>query len=177
MGVGNPHPNSLANLRPPFARGNTLRAGSTNHWLKRANELRDDLWKAASPAVRAQMAKQLWELALGQSQEPIFDADGVPILSPDGSQVMRPLPPDRRAEMMRWATDTLLKCLGGSFQFKSIEATIDDNRETDRSVLIQAVMVLADRGMADLIPPRVRELVEHERRGQQQQQPDNTSAR
>jgi len=174
MASGVPNPRSLANLRPPWQKGQRV-AGGGNPWLARANQVREDLWKAAPPETRAAMAKMLVELALGVAEEPVFDADGVPVYCPDGSQKTQPLPPARRAEMQRWAFDTWLKCIGGSFQFKSIEATIDDSRETDRSVLIQAVMVLADRGMADLIPPRVRELVEHERRGQQQQ-PDNTSA-
>lgn len=160
MTIGNPNPRSLANLRPPFAKGNQIRKGQMNQWVSRANELREDLWKAANPEYRAAMAKMLCELSLGRGEEPVFDDDGVPIMCPDGTLKMRPLPPARRADMQKWATDTILNCLGGSFSFKSIEASlsVEDSDVRDRAVRIAQVMV--EEGLGDRLPPAMRALVE-----------------
>lgn len=159
MGVGRPHPNSLANLRPPFQKGNTV-GKHNNPWLSRANEIREDLWKAATPEARAALAKQTWEFALGRAEEPVLDEDGVPMVNPDGSWKVGPLPPERRATMQRWGTDTILNVLGGSFSMKSIEANLTVSETTPDDEALEAARVLIDMGgpFADLVPQRMKEL-------------------
>lgn len=162
MGIGNPNPRSLANLRPPFAVGNQLRRGKPSPWLSRANEIREDLWRAAPSETRAAMAKQLVELSLGIAQEPVFDGDGAPVYHPDGSQKMQPLPPARRAEMQRWAMDTWLKCVGGSFSMKSIEATVQVETVDRAEEIRAAAEFMRAVGMEDKLPEDMRQLIASE---------------
>lgn len=155
MATGRPHPRSLANLRPPFAAGNQV-GKHNNPWLKRANELREDIWKAATPEFRAAMAKQLCDLAIGRGEEPVFDDDGNQEVNPDGTWKFRPLSGERRATMMRWANDTILSALGGSLSFSSIDSTLTVDMPDPGERLERARARLEEAGLSELLPPALR---------------------